>query len=413
MHLIRGSRLALIAGVLSACSDPSAPGGQTLDQLPRQLSAAEQKVVAGSNQFSFDFFRAVNARQREENVFISPLSASMALGMALNGAAGVTWEEMRSALRLDAASQQEVNEGFRDLIALLRQLDPQTELGIANSIWYRQGFPFHASFLNESAGYFDAEVSGLNFDDVPASLATINSWVNSATRSRIPTILDAIRNDDVMFLINAIYFKGRWEKRFDPANTSPGAFNPWSGPAVQLPFMRQASTLRYAAASGYQALDLRYGNSAFSMTVLLPTAGRDVNQLIESLDQSAWTVLLDSFGEREVDLALPRFRMEWESGLIEVLQELGMIHAFVPDGADFTRMSPAGSELYINLVKQKSFLEVNEEGTEAAAATIVGVGVTSAPVRIPFVVDRPFVLVIRERFSGTILFMGKIGTLSP
>jgi serine protease inhibitor len=411
MDLIRQTRLALVAAALAACGDPAAPGGQTLDQLPRQLSTAEQKVVAGGNQFSFDFFRAVNGRQPAENVFISPLSAAMALGMTLNGASGDTREEMRAALRLQGATQQEVNEGFRDLITLLRQLDPHTELGIANSIWYRQGFPFHSSFLNESASYFNAEVAELNFDDPASSLATINNWVNSATGSRIPTVLNEIRSNDVMFLINAIYFKGQWEKRFDPTRTSPGPFTPIAGTAVERPFMRQSSTLRYAAGSDYHALDLRYGNSAFSMTILLPNSNRDVNQVVESLDQSAWTALLDSFAEREVDLALPRFRMEWERGLIDVLQEMGMIQAFVEGGADFTRMSPAGRELFINLVKQKSFLEVNEEGTEAAAATIVGVAVTSAPVRIPFVVDRPFVLVIRERFSGTILFMGKIATI--
>src|SRR5688572_22758888 len=166
---------ALITGTI-ACSDPSSPGSDPIDALPRQLSAAEQKLVAGNNTFAFQLLRQVNTAQSAKNVFISPLSASMALGMAANGAASTTWESMRATLGLGTASREEIGEGYKSLIALLRGLDKSTDFRIANSIWYDKTFPFSQSFMTESKSFFDAEISGLDFDS-PASLGTINGWV--------------------------------------------------------------------------------------------------------------------------------------------------------------------------------------------------------------------------------------------
>jgi len=396
-------KFALLALTVLACSDPSGPGKITA--LPRELTGAEQKLITGSNAFAFDLFRQINTDQRSSNVFISPLSASMALGMTVNGAAGSTYDAMHTTLRLGDASKQEINEGYESLIALLRGLDKSTDFRIANSIWYEQSFPFNAGFLADSKSFFDAEVKGLDFKN-PSSLATINSWVNQSTAGKIPAILDAIDPAERMFLINAIYFKGSWQKQFDKSKTSDAPFFAFDKTTSTVPLMHQAdATLRIAHSSNYSAVDLLYGNSAFAMTVVLPNAGVDINAFAESLTGDSWKMLEESFVEQESDLYLPRFQVTWKRQLNPDLTALGMGIAF-SDNADFTGMSPLGHQLAITHVIQKTFVDVNEEGTEAAAATSVGIGPTSLPPSIR--VDRPFVFVIRERFSGTILFMGKI-----
>ena len=166
--------------------------------------------------------------------------------------------------------------------------------------------------------------------------------------------------------------------------------------------------MKHLQTADFHAVDLPYGNDAYSMTVVLPNDGRNIDAVASSLQSASWTQSVTQFRDAEVDLHLPRFKLAWERGLIPDLEPLGMRAAFVPGGADFTRLSPAGRDLYINVVKQKTYVNVNEEGTEAAAVTNVGISVTSMPVRVPFRVDRPFIFVLRERLSGTILFMGKI-----
>lgn len=408
MNLI-GVRWYLVPVALAtlACSDPNDPGASTITELPRQLTAAEQKLVSGSNTFAFDLMRQINASQRDSNVFVSPLSASMALGMTANGAAGTTYDAMHNALRLGDATRDEVNEGYKSLIALLRGLDKSTDFRIANSIWYEKTFPFHESFLTESKTFFDAEVSGLDFAS-PAALNTINAWVDKSTNSKIPKILDAIASEEVMFLINAIYFKGTWQKQFEKSQTAVATFHAYDGTSANISLMHQSVPLRVAKTASYIAADLLYGNSAFAMTVVLPNEGVDINAVASSLTRANWSLLEQSFSDQQADLFLPKFKLTWQRQLNDDLTELGMGIAFQDSRANFTRMSPLGDRLFITKVIQKTFVDVNEEGTEAAAATSVGVGVTSAPQIVVIRVDRPFIFVIRERFSGTILFMGKI-----
>ena len=393
-----------------ACSSTTEPEGKpspTLDALPRALTTGEQRVIGAANDFSFALFRRLAVAQPGVNVFTSPLSASMALGMAMNGAAGTTYDEMRATLGFGAmASDAEIGESYQSLITLLRGLDPVVDFRIANSIWYRTGFPVNQSFLDAGRDWFDARVSALDFGSA-AAVPTINDWVSTATAGRIPTILETIRDDQIMFLINAIYFKGGWRTKFDPARTIDAPFHALGGdqPAK---LMHREGTMKYLQTADFQAVDLPYGNGAYSMTVVLPNEGRDIDALTASLQSSAWAGWMAQLHDAEVDLHLPRFKLAWERGLIPDLESLGMRAAFVGGSADFTRLSPAGRQLYISVVKQKTYVDVNEEGTEAAAVTNVGISLVSMPVRASFRVDRPFVFVLRERLSGTILFMGKI-----
>ena len=402
--------LAFALAVSSGCStivDPVPSATQpvaTIDKLPRSLTAGEQKIVSASNDFSFSLFRQLSLAQKDTNVFASPLSASMALGMAMNGASGATFDQMRSSLAFGSATEAEINASYSSLITLLRELDPTVDFRIANSVWYRTGFPFMQSFLDLTKAAFDAQVTGLDFAN-PASVGTINAWVSAATGGKIPTIIDKIDSDHVMFLINAIYFKGSWRERFDAARTRDAPFHGVGGDRT-VKMMHRHGKMRFQSTADFSAVDLPYGNSAYTMSVLLPHVGKSVETLAASLQGGAWTTWMSQFNDVTIDLALPRFKLEWERVMNSDLKALGMRDAFVPNGADFSRMSSRGKELYISIVKQKTYVDVNEEGTEAAAVTNVGVSTVSLGPQM--IVDRPFIFVIRERLTGTIVFVGKI-----
>ncbi len=378
------------------------PDADEITELPRDLSASEVEVIRATNRFGFDLLAQAN--HPNENLFLSPLSASMALGMTMNGAARETWNQMRDALGFGSLAEEEINASYKSLLELLVGLDPAVETAIGNSVWTRQGFPLHSAFLNTVRETFDAEVAELDFAN-PAASARINEWVQAATHGRIEDIVpDVIPANVVMYLINAIYFKGSWTFRFDPSDTRDEPFRLDDGSTRTVPLMTLRGELPYQENSRFQAVDLPYGGRAFSMTVLLPRQDMSVDALAESLDAAEWEGIADGFSETDVLLFLPRFRMGYERRLNDDLIALGMVDAF-DRRADFTRLSPVG-DLFISEVKQKSWVDVNEEGTEAAAATVVAIAETSSG---PVVrADRPFLFFIRERLSGTILFAGKL-----
>ncbi|MEP6495498.1 MAG: serpin family protein [bacterium] len=416
------ARFAVVAlAVAGACSanDPINPTTPPATQaparaaLPRDLTAAERGVLGASNAFSFGLWKTINAAQKDSNVFVSPLSASLALGMTMNGAANQTYDEMRSALRFGDLSLGAIDTGYKSLIGLLTSLDSSTTMEIANSIFYRSGFPFNQPFLDDAGKYFDADVKSQNFADVAGTLSAVNGWANTKTHGKIPTVLQGVDPNDVMYLMNAIYFKGSWRTRFDPNDTHTAPFHPATGPDQTAALMHREGTTAYIETDTYQAVDLAYGDSSFTMTVLLPKPGNNVESVAASLTPESWQSLTKSFYPSRVNLFLPKVTMSWKRGLIDDMKALGMRAAFVPKGADFTRMSPAGKDLFISLLQQNTFVAIDEVGTEAAAVTIVGVTVTSLPQTFDMRVDRPFVFVIRERLSGTVLFMGKITRMPP
>jgi serine protease inhibitor len=407
-------RLHLALVILAGCRAPTGPGGlpPLLTELPRALSPAELHIADGANAFAFDLLRtSTKALSPDSNAFLSPLSASMALGMALNGANGETFDSMQAALRLGGMSEAEINQGYRDLIGLLVGLDSRTEMKIANSMWGQTGFSLEAAFTGAGRTFFDAEVRTLDFAD-PSAVETINDWVSGKTSGRIPRLLEQIRQEEILFLINAIYFKGKWRETFDPKDTQDGPFHGADGRIRTAPLMRQEDSLRYHETDDYQAVDLLYGNGAFAMTVLLPKPGRAPTQLLAGLDPAGWRALAERFRDEKVNLTFPRFRLEYARQLNDDLKALGMAIAFDDSRADFYRIADVRPErLYLTRVEQKAFVEVNEEGTEAAAATAVGVGLTSAPPVFEMKVDRPFVFAIRERLSGVVLFLGVMNVI--
>lgn len=403
--------LSLVLGVAACGGSPTEPRPRAaLTELPRPLTPAEQSIITASNAFAFRLLDRVVAAQGDSNVFLSPLSASMVLGMALNGAANRTYDEMRSALQFGSTSQGDINAGYASLMRLLRSLDPAVQMQVANSIWYTRTFPVYPSFLDSAQTYFDAEVQPLDFTDVGGSLAAINGWVNTKTNGKIPTILDDIDPHAVMFLLDAIYFKGDWRAKFDPAETRLDNFQTADGTLQPMQLMHRHDTMRYAAGAGWRAVDLPYGDSAFTMTVVLPAPGTSVDALIGSLTPESWRAMTSSFRSTDVDLYLPKVTLTYARALNDDLDSLGMHAAFSPAQADFSRLSSLGA--YLSFVKQKTYVRIDENGTEAAAVTAGGISITSVPQYIVMRVDRPYLIVIRERLSGTVLFVGKIASMA-
>ena len=374
-----------------------------LTELPRSLTDDEVRVSRAANQFAFTLFGRLNAAQPNENVFVSPLSVSFSLGMAMNGADGTTFDQMRQTLGFGAAELQAINDGYKGLLALEAELDPSTTFDIANSVWYRQDFNVHQSFIDQVKDVFDADVRSSPFND--ATKTEVNAWVSSATNGKIPTILDEIHPDDLMFLINAIYFKGSWRDQFDKARTTSQSFASIGGEQM-VPMMNREEgdgKLRFGMTSNATIGELTYGNGAFVMTIALPRDPAGIDELVAGLDTASWSTLLGTMAEADYAVRLPKFKLEYERDLKDDLIAMGMEVPFT-DFANFSRMTPAG--VYIAFVKHKTYVDVHEEGTEAAAVTNTGMRPTSLPPCL--CVDRPFVFAIRERFSGTILFMGKI-----
>ncbi len=374
----------------------------------RPLTSLEKRLVQSGNEFGFRLFREINKGTPGQNVFISPLSVSMALGMTLNGANGSTLEAMQQTLALAGLNNDDINQSYRSLIDLLTTLDTKVLFDIANSIWYKQEYTFEPQFMDLNRTYFDAEVQALDFSD-PKSVDTINRWVDEKTRGKIQKILDRIDSRDVMFLINAIYFKGTWTYEFDKKHTEDDLFNLPDGSQKPIKMMAQTGSFPYFQTDDFQAVDLPYGDRAFSMTIILPRPNRDLDSLIAALTPESWDQWMQSFAPATVTVQLPKFKMKYDTTLNEVLKALGMGIAFDPMKADFTRMySPGG--IFISFVRHKTFVQVDEEGTEAAAVTAVGVRATSVGDSGPILVrvDRPFLFAIRERQSGTLLFVGKI-----
>ena len=393
------------------CREATLTAPRPITALPRQLTGAENQLVAADNRFAFKLLGEIAARTGPDtNVFISPLSAAMALGMAYNGAAGTTQAEMQRTLELDGMTLDDVNQSYRGLIALLRGLDPQVAFTVANSVWYddNPAYAPTADFLATTREYFDARVESLDFGS-PTAAPTINAWVSDQTRGKIPAIVpDPVPDGVVAYLINAIYFKGSWTTQFDGSRTRPGPFRLANGTAVTVPMMTHGRTVRVgvARADGLIVFDLPYGGGAYSMTIALPQQASGIESLVQGLTGERWSAWIAGLDSGSFEVFLPKFTLTYGLTMNAVLKALGMPSAFCESQrADFTRMNPSGA-LCITDVMHKAFVDVNEEGTEAAAATAVGIGVTSVPASI--VVDRPFVFAIRERLSGTILFLGRV-----
>lgn len=393
----------LSVGSLSACNkqDPETPGNKPYE--PIVLTKAEQEIKTASNQFGFDVYHQL---YKGENMLVSPLSLSLALSMTATGAAGQTAEEMLSTLGFAGQSIDDMNGYYKKMISALLEADPTTTFEVANSIWANEKAAMKKSFADLVNEYYSSEVYPADFSS-QATVNAVNKWVSDKTHGKIDSILDKPNPNLVMALINALYFKGKWSFDFDE-KTNKEDFTMISGKKMKVDMMKASEKLDYAESDGFSMVNLPYGNGAFSMKVILPAKNEDFGDAVARLDANVLARLNGSLSKANVNLKLPKFTFDYNSDLAEVLSDLGMKQAFLPT-ADFSSMSDRS--LSISLVKQKTFIDVNEKGTEAAAVTFIGMVATSmGPQQIKnvnFFADRPFLFVIQENSTGAILFMGQ------
>jgi serine protease inhibitor len=372
-----------------------------------ESESSSQNLAERQAEFSFELFARIVETDFGENIFISPTSALLALAMTYAGAGGETKAAMAEALELAGIDRNEAAESLGKLAESLENIDPEVELNIANSVWAKKGLRFKMEFFETVGEYFDAEMRELT------DAGEINRWVSKETKEKIKSIIDRIRPEDIMVLINAIYFKGMWTSKFDSADTRELDFTLLDGSKKKHPLMTQSDEFRYYETEDFQAVSLPYGNKKLSMYVFLPSQQLGLRQFLADLDAENWRTWLRMFRKTEGDITLPRFKLEYERELNDVLKALGMEIAFNPTKADFSGMYEISPDqnVFISKVKQKTYVEVNEEGTEAAAVTSVTMTLTSAmgpSEKFTMIVDRPFFCVIYDEESGTPLFMGAV-----
>ena len=413
MPIVRPVLALLLTLALAGCDafgKESEPEPKTIT-----LTSGDRAVVGQSNAFGVSLFARV-AAEEDGNLMLSPLSASIALTMLLNGSDGATYTQIRDMLGY--APDQDlaaINASYQSLRTQLLAADPEVRFTLANAVYYDRQFAFKPTFLDALRTGFDARVDGLDFD-APASVDVVNQWASDNTNARIPRVLDRIEPDEVLFLLNALYFKGDWTSKFDAAETAPAPFTLAGGQTVQVPTMTGELPARTVQGDGYTALELPYGRRNFSLVVLLPEAPlADFAAQLDAglwsdattrLDANVWTSAPGDGDQNEWPLTtvrLPRFSFSAETRLNEPLMALGMTDAFGA-AANLSRMSDA--RLEVSFVKQDTFVDVNEEGTEAAAVTTVSVTTTSLGPH--FFADRPFVFAIRERTTNTLVFIGQV-----
>ena len=404
----------LIGILILGCSyKTTSPGNGNNDDYAKVDSLAysvDEELTSANLKFALKVFNKIEEQNSDENIFISPLSLSIALAMTYNGALEETQNAMANTLEFQSMSLDEVNEEYLKLIKSLQRCDSKVELSIANSIWIRDNYPVRDDFIERNENFYLSMVSNLNFG-LPDAPEIINNWVEENTNGKITDLIQQIAEDEVMFLINALYFKGQWKFQFDVANTQEEDFYLSDGSTKTVSMMTNSGNdFVYYFADYFSSVRMPYGRDKIALYIFLPDYdnGYDLDYFLENLTEANWNNWMSSYDSLEIPFEeemfkIPKFKLEYEKYLDEVLKALGMEIAFTPY-ANFGGMTDEGNP-WINYVKQKAFIEINEQGSEASASTVVSMVECVPP---PFIVNHPFFFVIRDDRSETILFMGKI-----
>ena len=402
MKTITATLLIVMTLLIAGCKKEAKnqPKGPVAINLPAKAGA----MIRQSNSFGIDLFREA-ARSEDDNMMLSPLSASTALSMLLNGCDGETYTQIKDMLGYDGLSLDEINENYNSLVSQLLTIDPDVQLSLANSVWYSDVFEAKQTFLEKMSTEYNAKTGTLDFTS-PSALTTINNWAKDNTNGKIEKVLDEINPDAVMFLMNALYFKGDWTHKFDKKQTKPQLFYPGNSNPENVEMMHSEMPFRLYYGNDFKAIELPYGQQNFAMVIILPNGPLD--GYLESLSGNKWeeiTTSLDAITEpASAEISLPKFKFDYEKLLNDQLKSLGMTDAFQPLIANLSGISDR--EIYVDFVKQNTFVDVNEEGTEAAAVTTIGINETAF--HEPIEINRPFIFAIRERISNTLLFIGKV-----
>lgn len=395
----------LSIGMLTSCSEDE-PVAPNIKYNPGtvKLTAAQQAQVENSNEFAWKFFKEVS-KGEQQDVFVSPLSVTYALGMLSNGAVGDTQKEILEGLEFRSGKVEDINSLCHQLMIESPKLDKSTQLSMANAVVVNKKIQLQPTFQNVVKKQYDALVASKDFGS-PATLSFINQWASDHTQGMVPKILERINPDGVSYLLNALYFKGIWYRQFDKKRTQQESFTQADGKKLSVKMMHQKERFLAAENDNYQTVVLPYGNGSYEMVVLLPREGKDLSSLLQTMDAKKWKDNLKNTYSSEVDLKLPRFTSAYTRELNDVLKLLGMNAMFDPSKANLTKMSAVSS--FVSMVLQKAKIEVDEEGSKAAAVTVIETAPTAvAPSKpILFHANRPFMYAIVEHSTGTIFFMG-------
>lgn len=406
--------------LLSSCDKNNPPSEETIcilthtDPITIQLNTSETKMAEADKNFAMEFFSRAYEQNangaKKENMMISPFSLSTALAMVWNGANGETKTAIQNVLGFQNYTDNELNGYYKKMKDALLSTDPSVKLAIANSIWYRKGTTVNDDFIQTNKTWYKAQVEAIDFT-LPSAVSIINEWCSDNTNGLINDVLKEISRYDMMFLLNALYFKGTWGEgyAFKETDTKPAEFRKEDGTSVTVNMMNNKAQMLYYTDETLSAVNLPYGNGAFSMMLMLPQENVSMPAMVAKLKSpSYWHNMINGRISKEVALQIPKFKMEYNGDLIEVLKQMGMTIAFDPDQADFSKIFPL-YQTSITKVNQFTYIDVNEKGTEAAAVTIIGVGATSYTPPVTFTANRPFVFAICEKSTGCVLFMGKVG----
>lgn len=402
--------IAFALPCLSACekTDPvlkSEPG------TPYTLTKAQIEMVKGVNVFAFNLLETVSEKEKfkDKDFMLSPLSISFVLGALNNGATGETSQEILKATGYQGCSATDLNEHCRYILQGSAGVDNLVKVKVANAVVLKEGYELKEGFSNTLETYYDAYVRSMKFDE--KALEAINGWCNEETEGLIPKILDKIDPLACLYAMNSIYFKGAWELKFDKGNTAKSSFTNIDGSSGQVMMMHMEDWFGYTSNDLWATVRMPYGNGSYSMYVLLPHEGKSIGEMIDALDFTTWETERNRITSRKVDLKLPKFETETDIDLIGIMKSLGMEKAFDADEAEFGDMFVStNGKVYLGLLKQKSKIIVNEEGTEAAAVTVGGMLANAAGPSvsepITFHADRPFIYLIQEKSSNAIFFLG-------
>lgn len=396
---------AVFALLVSSCSKNTTENVPA-EPVPININSSQRSLVQSSNAFAFDLFRRVlESSSESDNVIISPMSVSVALSMTLNGAAGATQDSMLRALRVENLTPGIINSSYRDLSAALLTIDKRVLISLANSVWTEKNFIPKVPFKDVLTTDYNAESKSFDIMNMMA-YKDVNSWIEEKTNGLITKMLDHIDDNTVMLLINAIYFKGKWQTQFNKSETTTEKFYMTNGATVDAPMMKQKVEYKVLKGDGFIFAELPYGQGNYVMDIFLPDQHDGITTFVPSLTDDNFNLWLGEMGKTEINLTLPRFKNGYKKELKDILSAMGMGLAF-SDNADFSNI--ADLPLKLSMVLHQALIETNEEGTEAAAATIVGVVNTAAPPPpLEINVDHPFVYLIREISTNSILFMGKV-----
>lgn len=380
----------------------------------RPMTVSETEMVQSNAEFAIRFFQEME-KENLNNFFTGPFSIHQALSMAMNGNEGEILQEYLDVLAYHGLSKEEANQAVKSLTTYLKEVDPKVKVNIANGIWYREGLSVQVPFKSAMETYYDANISALDFNE-PNAHQVINNWIASQTNDLIKNMLDGIPREAVMYLVNAIYFKGDWKYQFDPQKTKKEPFYPENGPTIQVDMMESKGKvgLNIGGNAKVNYLEIPYSTGQYQMAIIQPQSG-PLSSIISEITAENLALWSENARESSVILKMPKFKMKHkENDLRAKLENMGLVIPFSPNSDNFTKIFEGTfPPMLISRVIHEALIEVDEKGTEAAAATIIEIGVTSMPSGPTIItLDKPYYFLIKEKSSGAILFMGKLGNPS-